>query len=85
MSLNRKAGCYEANPGPGSQVNQAQGGWKEVKLERPGSTSDLKESSVTEAFRLFPGHTLSLRCIKTSKLRDQVGNCYLSLELRKEV
>lgn len=94
MSLNKRTGCYGAHTRPGSQVSQAQGGEERsrqsILCKAPAAGTAVpnlgtEQSSVTEAFRLLPGHTLSLRCTKTSNLRDQVANCYVSLELRKEV
>ena len=77
-----------ANSRIGSQVSQQQGRENEAQAEviyaKPLQENDLANPG-TETFRFFPGPMFILRCIKTPKLGDQVGNCYMDLEHRGEI
>lgn len=87
MSFNRGAGRVPREqilgllnrPRAGGQRGQAEvllqspRGWND-----PVSVKELKQPGRTETVRLFLGHMLNLSCIKTSPLRDQAGNCFVT-------
>lgn len=97
ISLKKRAsrvGAMRTNTRPERQANQAGDGRRgsaEEPVQSRCSWNDLAPSRnwnsvVYQALRLlFPGHTLNLRCTKSPKFRDHIGNCFVTLELRKEV
>lgn len=77
MSLNNRADRVlgeqilglSSGPSPGEvERSPAEVLYVEARqLEWPCPNKELKQSGVTEIVRLFPGHMLNLRYIKTSK------------------